>query len=259
VTPLRCRWLLLAMLVLLPCAQAAELIRFVSCPVYRDTRAGRKSGCWLADDPATGLRYDVTPSPTKPDWNYAVLVEGAIADGTGDPCGGIVLEPVRVSRLLDRSCPRHMLPAEAYPGRPYSLPPRNVRPVFEERDVPPGPYQTTTFYLFFEFDQSFVSYQYGDYLLDRAITWIRAAEPKHIVITGYAATRPVTVSGEVLSEDADVARERAEVLHEALLRLGVPDQKIEVHWRTDPEPVDVEAADGLASASLRRVEIRAEL
>jgi OmpA family len=243
----------------LPCAQAAELVRFVSCPVYRDTRAGRKSGCWLADDPASGLRYDVTPSPTKPDWNFAVLVEGSVAAGDLDPCGGIVLDPVRVSRLMDASCPRHMLPAEGFPGRPFALPERNVRPVFDARAKPPGPYATTTFYLFFEFGTSFVSYQYGDYLLDQAITWIRAAEPKKIVITGYAASKPAIVSGRVLREDPDLARARAEKLQEALLRLGVPEKKISVRWRTDPEPVDVAAADGIASASLRRVEIRAEL
>ena len=58
---------------------AAELVRFVACPVYRDTDAGKKSGCWLADDPATGRRYDVSQSPTKPDWNFEVLVEGRVA------------------------------------------------------------------------------------------------------------------------------------------------------------------------------------
>src|SRR5690606_1416098 len=41
----------------------AEL-RFVTCPIYRNTDAGRKSGCWLADSPEDGQRYDVTRSPT---------------------------------------------------------------------------------------------------------------------------------------------------------------------------------------------------
>src|SRR5581483_9393417 len=77
-------------------APAAEL-RFVTCPIYRDTDAGRKSGCWLADSPEDGRRYDVTPSPTKPDWNYAVLVEGRPSAHQTDVCGGVVLDPVRVS------------------------------------------------------------------------------------------------------------------------------------------------------------------
>ena len=78
---------------------ASEAVRFVTCPVYRDTDNGRKSGCWLASDPASGIRYDVTAAPTKPDWNHAILVEGFVAKAAGDPCGGVVLEPARVSVL----------------------------------------------------------------------------------------------------------------------------------------------------------------
>ena len=36
-------------------AHAQELRTFIACPVYRDTDAGRKSGCWLADDPTRAL------------------------------------------------------------------------------------------------------------------------------------------------------------------------------------------------------------
>lgn len=247
-----------ALLLVSPVLFAADQIRFITCPVYRDTRDGRKSGCWLADDPASGIRYDVTSSPTKPDWNYAVLVEGVVAGSDENPCGGVVLEPARVS-IVPEACPRHMLPAEGYPGRPFTLPARNVRPLAEERPVPPGPYETRTFHIFFEFNRDFVVYQYGDYLLDQAITWIRAARPEKVVVTGYAASEPVTVSGRTIAEDPEVARERAEKMSEALRRLGVPPAKLEVHWNTDPAPVDVEAADGIESASLRRVEIRAEL
>jgi outer membrane protein OmpA-like peptidoglycan-associated protein len=241
-----------------PMLFAAEQIRFVTCPIYRDTQAGRKSGCWLADDPASGIRYDVTSSPTKPDWNYAVLVEGLVSDTSKNPCGGVVLEPARVS-VLPEACPRHMLPAEDFPGQPFTLPERNVRPISEQRPIPPGPYETRTFHIFFEFNRHFVVYQYGDYLLDEAFTWLSAAKPKKVVVTGYAATEPVTVSGRTLAEDPDVARKRAETIREALRRLGVLPEQLEVKWNTDPDPVDVAAADGIRSASLRRVEIRAEL
>jgi len=246
------------MLLSLPVLSTAEQIRFVTCPIYRDTQAGRKSGCWLADNPATGIRYDVTSSPTKPDWNYAVLVEGMTSDTSENPCGGVVLEPARVS-VLPEACTRHMLPAEDYPGRPFTLPERNVRPISEQRPIPAGPYETRTFHIFFEFNRHFVVYQYGDYLLDEAITWLRAAQPDKVVVTGYAAVEPVTVSGRTLSEDPEVARKRAETIGEALRRLGVAPEKLEVNWNTDPEPVDVAASDGIRSASLRRVEIRAEL
>ena len=38
-------------------AQApVEIVRFISCPIYRDVDAGRKSGCWLADERETEAR-----------------------------------------------------------------------------------------------------------------------------------------------------------------------------------------------------------
>lgn len=241
-----------------PVLQAQELVKFVTCPIYRDTQAGRKSGCWLADDPSTGIRYDVTTAPTKPDWNYSVLVEGRISPVEENPCGGKVLDPVRVS-ILPKDCTRFMLPAEGFPGRPFVLPERNVAPVSVPREVPPGPYETRSFYLFFDFDKDFLIYQFDDYLLDRAITWIRAANPVKIVVTGFAAASPERVSGQTLAEDPAIARQRAERLREALIRLGVEADRIEVKWDTRPEPVDVEGADGLPDSSLRRVEIKAIL
>ena len=102
-------------------AAETESLRFIACPIYRDTDAGRKSGCWLADDPTSGRRLDISAAPTKPDWNYEVLVEGTVAARQVDNCGGLVLEPVRVSVLPGR-CARHMLPAEGYAGNKYSAP-----------------------------------------------------------------------------------------------------------------------------------------
>ncbi|MBL4826614.1 MAG: hypothetical protein JKY66_02670 [Spongiibacteraceae bacterium] len=239
-----------------PVLQAAELIRFISCPVYRDTQAGRKSGCWLADDRKTGVRYDITTSPTKPDWNYAVLVEGLVSDDKDNPCGGKVLQPVRVS-ILNTSCPRHQLPAEEFSGRPYSLPARNVKPLSVRRDVSPGPYSASTFYIFFDHNKDFIIYQYGDYFLDQAITWIRSAKPKKIKIIGYAATKPEIISTVTVAENPAVGKQRAVKIKEALVRLGVEENTIDVEWKTNPDPIDVDGVDGIPSTSLRRVDIQA--
>jgi hypothetical protein len=142
--------LLAAGLVVAAAAGAAdEQLRFVTCPVYRDTDAGKKSGCWLADERETGQRYDVSLAPTKPDWNRAVLVEGVVAEGQEKACGGIVLNPVRVS-VLDSPCTRAMLPAEGYPGRVFVLPQRNVRPLSEPRPQPAPPFVSRTFHLLFD-------------------------------------------------------------------------------------------------------------
>lgn len=240
-------------------AQAAQdtgaLVRFVTCPVYRDTDAGRKSGCWLADDRDTGQRWDVTESPYKPDWNFAVLVEGRPSANAAQPCGSPALDPVRTSRL-DIPCTRHMIPAEGFPGRRYTLPRRNIVPLSVARPVPPGPYVARTFPVYFEFDKDFLVYQYDDWLIDNAVTWIRAARPKKLVVTGYAATAPETVSGVKLAERPEVAKERAETIAETMRRL-VPGLAVETKWKTAATPTDDPEADGLPWQSQRRAEIRA--
>jgi hypothetical protein len=237
-------------------AQTGDLVRFVTCPVYRDTDSGKKSGCWLADDRATGHRWDVSQSPYKPDWNYAVLVEGRVSADTAQPCGAAVLDPVRTSRL-DTPCTRHVIPAEGFPGRKFTLPRRNIAPSSVARPVPPGPYATRTFPVYFEFDRDFLVYQYDDWLIDNAVTWIRAAKPAKLVVTGFAATTPETVSGQTFAERPEVARERAEAIAETLRRL-IPGLTVETQTQTAAQPTDDAEADGLPWQSQRRVEIRAE-
>lgn len=243
-----------------PAAAAAEdagaLVSYVACPVYRDADSGRKSGCWLAEDPATGRRWDVSLSPHKPDWNFAVLVEGRVSSAGPEACGGPVLDPVRTSRLYDVPCTRHMLPAEGFPGRRYKLSGRYINPLSVPRPVPPGPYAERVFPIYFEFGNDFLIYQYDDYLLDQAETWIKAAHPARLVVTGFAATEARTVSGHVLAEPADLARQRAETIAESLRRL-LPGMAIETRTEVASRPTGEPAADGLPAQSQRRVEIRA--
>ena len=238
--------------------QAAEQLRFIACPVYRDADAGKKSGCWLAENPASGTRYDVALSPTKPDWNHEVLVEGVVASKQDNACGGVVLEPVRVS-ILPGACTRHMLPAEGFPGRPFVLPKRNVRPMSEARPPVPQPWTDRRFHLQFEWNRSFAVYQLDDYLLDQAITYIRAVKPREVVVTGYAATTPATVSGRVIAEKPEIAQARAEMAAESLRRLGVSNATLRVQWKLAAEAADIDAADGLQESSRRRGDIDVRL
>jgi hypothetical protein len=237
-------------------AQKAELVSFVTCPIYRDTDAGRKSGCWLAENPATGQRWDVSLSPYKPDWNYAVLVEGRISEAGTDLCGSPVLNAVRTSRLYDMRCPSHMLPAEGYPGREYRRQGRYINPISMPRQVPEGPFSERTFTVYFEFNQDFLVYEYDDYLLDRAATWIATAEPRKVIVTGYAATEERTVSGFALAEDAEVAEDRADAVALTLRRL-MPGLEVETRVQLASQPVDEPDADELPGQSQRRAEIRA--
>lgn len=240
-------------------AQAAEtgkLIRFISCPVYRDTDSGKKSGCWLADWREGGDRFDVSLSPYKPDWNRAVLVEGRVSPASTEPCGATVLDPVRTS-VLNVPCERHMLPAEGFRGRKFVLPSRNLDPTSVPRKRPEGPFEPRTFALFFEFDRSFVAYQYSDFLLDKAALWIETAKPKKVVVTGFAATIGEEVSGQLLAERPEVAQERADIVVESLRRL-LPDLVIEKQVELGSQVTGHPDADGIPGQSQRRVEIRAE-
>ncbi|NBC36045.1 hypothetical protein GTZ99_05680 [Novosphingobium sp. FSY-8] len=239
-------------------ADTGSLLRFITCPVYRDADSGKKSGCWLAEDPATGIRYDVSLSPHKPDWNYAVLVEGRTTAQPETPCGAPVLDAVRTSRLYDIPCTRHILPAEGYPGRRFVLPRRNPQPTSVPAPSFAGPFVDRSFTVYFEFGNDFLVYQYSDWLIQQAYYWMLSAKPKKLIITGFAASAPETVSGRVMAEPADLALQRAQTVATTMARL-LPGIAIET--RADPSTTgtsDAEA-DGIPGQAQRRVEIRAVL
>lgn len=243
---------------LLPaCASAAPAeqgIQFIACPAYRDTDAGRKSGCWLAASRADGLRYDITRSPTKPDWNYAVLVEGRIVAGAADTCGGIVLDPVRVSVLPD-ACPRLMLPAQGAPGVRFGLPKRNVRPIHEARERYTKGAQPQRFDIPFDYGNDFTIYQLADYYMQNATLFALDTSPSRIDVIGHAATTPWDVSGRTMQEDPGLAKARAERVAAWLRMSGVDASLIRVSVGTEDDPVPMEGADGLSAPSRRRVEV----
>ena len=247
--------LALALLAVPALASPAQEVRFITCPLYRDTDAGKKSGCWLADDREDGRRFDVSQSPTKPDWNFAVLVEGRPAADQTDVCGGVVLDPVRVS-VLDEPCTRAMLPAEGFPGRRFVLPARNIRPLYEARKPFGQPFRTRMFSIPFTYGRAFITYQLSDYLIDEAVAYAVASHAARVDITGYAATTPAVVSGRRIAEPSGVARDRAEVAAEWMRRLGVPENRLHLAWRGDAGVVDMPGADGLSEPSRRRVDIR---
>ncbi len=248
---------LLALLSFNSVAQAADAVRFISCPIYRDTDAGRKSGCWLAEERETGRRFDITQSATKPDWSMAVLVEGRIAEKQDNACGATVLEPVRVSVLPDQACTRAMIPAEGFPGRRFVLPPRNIRPIHAPDPAPPPPYTARLFPIPFDYGRDFVVYQQSDWMLVNAAAYARAAGGR-VLVTGYAETEPLRVSGQSLSEPASLAKSRAEMARLWLVSLGVPADRVHLDWKPNPAPLADPAFDGLTETSRRRVDIRIE-
>jgi hypothetical protein len=236
----------------------AASVTFVACPVYRDTDSGRKSGCWLATDPATGIRYDVTQSRSKPQIGREILVEGLLPPahepGADDPCGGTVVAPVHVS-VLTSTCPSFMLPAEGHPGRRFHLDPTLVLPPSDVVRPPlPPPYPPRDWIIEFSYQSDFLQYQYSEVILDEIARYVLASHPRRVEVIGHAVTRTRVVSEHSLAEQSPLARARAEIVAEALRRLGVADTLMHVAWNENPPAI--RGDDGLPEPSRRRVDIR---
>jgi outer membrane protein OmpA-like peptidoglycan-associated protein len=234
---------------------AAQGVSFVACPIYRDADSGRKSGCWLADAASTGIRYDISLGIAKPQLGHEVLVEGiasAEADATGaNACGGAVLQPVRTS-TLESICAGAVIPAEGYPGRRYVLDATQVLPQTWVPRSDVQPVRTEQRYsILFNFGSSFLNYQYSEVILDRVARTAIASNARSVEITGFAASAGYAVSGRTLREPVSLARERAEIVAEALRRLDVAAKTIKVQWRTDAAALD----QPLRETTRRRVDI----
>jgi hypothetical protein len=212
----------LAALVLAPALAAAgpkpgERLSFVSCPIVRDTPS---VPCWLSHY-AGELYYltiqsDVSAKVQPPMLGHEVLVEGVVSDAPRI-CGGIVLEPVRLSVMpeLDANC-NTMLPADdryTIDFNPRPPGPSAGRLAFAPdpsaaKAAPPpkleGP-QTIEFY--FDFDKG-VSFRHPAQLvavLERA----RAIGAKRGTVTGVRGAHKLS-DGTLLRESPDVGRRRAE-------------------------------------------------
>lgn len=245
-----------------PPMQIGEPVTFVACPAYRDTDAGRKSGCWLADDPGDGTTYDVSFGLVKPQVGRAVLVEGVPTDAPATLCGGVVLSPVRTSTLPD-ACPRSIIPAEDFPGRPYKSPPEQLKPASEPRTVPQGPYVAKEFTIYFEFGRDFLAYQYSELILEKIQLYVKASQARQVRIEGFAATRAFSArngaslpgNSRQLREEYALARSRADMVAEALRRLGVAANTIQVEARGAPAATADPELGKLPEVTKRRVVI----
>lgn len=245
-----------ALLLAVAGVSAQEAVRFVGCPVYRDTDAGRKSGCWLVDDPASGRRFDLQQGHTKPQLGHEVLVEGllpATAEGRDDTrdCGGRVLQQPRVSVLPGR-CPAVTLPAEGHPGKAFVLPGTVMTANHLPQPLPAPPFRPSTTHIRFDHGDDYLLYQHAEVLLQDAVRLARLSGTRRIDVTGHAATQPQAVSGRVLAEPAALAEARARMVEEALVRLGWPRSQVQRTVQLDP-PAPAGTPPALVTASQRRV------
>ena len=217
---------------------------FVACPIVRDTKT---QPCWLAEYEGElyylGQQGGVADDFYPPQLGHLALVEGAV--GQGRVCGGIPLQPVKVSvlRELTPAC-RAMLPAEDGIEAPPPIPaPRGPAPSWVKVD---GPGDVT---LYFDFDNDFFSLHVTVALTDLA-KHVAQFKESRVEVTGFRAATRLT-NGQVMTEREGMGSIRARKAADTLAGLGVPARVITVNAPSQAQP-----ADGVNDPWNRRVEIR---
>ena len=256
------RWSL-ACLVLAGAATAAEPPanhrNFVSCPIVRDTPT---VPCWLAEYHGElyylGIQTDVSAEFHPPLLGHKVLVEGTIKDGPRI-CGGIVLEPIRISPLaeLDGTC-NTILPAEdqyTVPFAPRPPGPSGGRLAFDgtpgtTRTAPPPLTGPQDFVLQYDFDMPVGGRHAG--VLGRIYDYASSLRDPKIVI---ACRRGATLlsDGTLLTEREDLPQLRAQELKKLLRGAGLPADAMRVESTAKLAP-----ADGNADWQQRRCVVHVE-
>jgi outer membrane protein OmpA-like peptidoglycan-associated protein len=217
--------------------------QFVACPIVRDTKT---QPCWLAEYGGElyylGQQGGVANDFYPPQLGHQVLVEGTV--GTGRVCGGIPLQPIKVSVLkeLSPSC-NTILPAEDGIEAPPPIPaPRGPAPSWV-RVANPG-----NVTLYFDFDNDFFSLHVTVALTDLA-AHIMATKASRVEVVGYRAATRLS-DRQVLTERAQIGAVRARKVADTLEGLGVARSILVVSAPEKPE-----RADGINDPWNRRVDI----
>lgn len=232
-----------------------ERLSFVSCPIVRDTRS---VPCWLSEHEGDlyylTIQTDVSAEVQPPMLGHKVLVEGVVSD-KAPICGGIVLEPVRLSVMaeIDANC-NTMLPADeryTIDFNPRPPGPSSGRLAFAPnpgaRPAPPPPLEgPQTVDVYFDFDKG-VSFRHPADLTS-ILRIARELPARRVRITGARGAHLLS-DGTLLRESDGVGRRRAEEVAGLLRGAGLA-ADVEVDW-IDGAP----EADGVDDWRSRRVTV----
>lgn len=224
--------------------QAKPHLNFIACPMVRDTEA---VPCWLSEYKGElyylGIQLDLQSEFFPPQLGHKALVEGVPNRDKPRICGGIVMEPVKVSTILeiDQSC-QTILPAEGYKidfaRRGTGPDPATLSAVNQAKArqfVPPEPpFKPQTFTIYYDFDSDFMPTR-SNRNITQAMRYANAVKAKSIVITGYRGAAKLS-DGEKLAEHDYLAERRTKAVHSAIVDIGAPAEIVSSSWKTRPEP-----------------------
>jgi hypothetical protein len=257
------RWIVVVAFATLVQPSAAQTrLNFVSCPIVRDTAT---VPCWLTEYDGElyymGIQTDVSAEFHPPYLGHKVLVEATVAGDQPRICGGVVLDPIRISVMpeLDQSCntilpavPEYTIDFNPRPpgpsgGRLAFAPPPGVAP--EQAPAPPPPSGPRTFTIYFDMDQGIAFRHPGDILA--AYNYANQIAARRITVR---ATRGATLltNGDRVTESPGVAQRRAEQVAGLLRDLG-SEADIATEFSSMPS-----AADGIDDWQSRSVQILVE-
>ncbi len=217
-------------------APPAAVRNFIACPIVRDTAS---VPCWLAEYDGElyflTLQTDVS-APVNPPWlGHRVLVEGRRKEGARI-CGGIVLEPVRLSIIAepDASC-NTLLPAEERYNLDFEPPrppgPSAGRLAFNTLPMPERPgdvaREVRRYVLSYDFD-GMVDFKHP-FQLTPILHMAEAMKASRVEIEGHRGAALLS-DGTVLEERGDLARRRAEQVAELLRGAGLTAPGYAIRW-----------------------------
>ena len=216
---------------------------FVSCPIVRDTAT---VPCWLSEYEGElyylGIQTDVSADFDPPFLGHNVLVEGTISDRPRI-CGGIVLDPVRISPILDfDSRCNTILPAEdryTVPFAPRPPGPSGGRLAFErpppEPEVLEPPYEAREFELYYDFDMLIMGRHAGT--LAQVLDYATKIGARTIAVE--ASSGAVLLSdGTKMAEDASIGHKRANEVARLLQTGGLADRRFEIEGESEQKTPD---------------------
>ncbi|OYW44764.1 MAG: hypothetical protein B7Z08_08365 [Sphingomonadales bacterium 32-68-7] len=214
-------------------ASQARDVAFVACPIVQDTS---NVPCWLSEHGGEvyylGIQSDVSAAFNPPSLGHLALVEGTVSEGERI-CGGLVLEPVKVSIMpaLSPECDelRMVQPGLELPFEPPRPPgPSSGRLAFAPpppAPPPTPPFEAKTFEIFFPFEGT-VDFKTPD-ALQAVLAYARAVGEVRLQVRAQRAAVRLS-DGQVIAEREGIAAVRAREIGRMFAALGEGIAQVEV-------------------------------